>query len=716
MTNPFLKLLPFLKQGAVKNPFSAIFQTRFNEMLSLSARQEIMKANRGWVFACVSAISQEVASIELRLNRKDDEGEPEEINEHPVIDLINKVNPRMTRHELFEITQAHQELEGNAFWFLARDRARVVREIWALRPDRVTFVPSKDNPLMIDTFVYRQKDGRKTMIEAKDIIHFAGFNAEADYPFPSRGLGTVQAAALAIDTNNFSREWNKNFFMNSARPDLIINSKTNVDDASFERMKREWNATFQGIEKSNKPYFMEGDFTIDVLTKTQKEMDFVKQLVASRDEILAIFRVPKTVLGITDDVNRANAEATNFVFALRTIKPKMQKIVDTLNEFLLPKFGDESLFFTFESPVPEDKEAKVKAFTAGIDKWLTRNEIRAELGLPPTENGDQIFAPFNVISIDRATEEKKSAEKPKEKKKETKKPETVKQAIRRSTKRHINDLFVKQTKSERKKAKRSAKKKAEAAKKRHNMTFAEIRDYGVLWIKGIAERREELAPIMEKFFDEQEERVAKALRDGLKGLKKAEFSLKQIGDILDDEFMEDELEAIIDLMTPEYRKYIEETGLLAAEQFGEGVEFDTEVADIADFIDERSEFFGKEINDTTFDDLLPRLEEGIQRGASIDEIITIAGDEVFGKRKSAGQVQRIVRTEVAAASNFGTQQFLKQAGIERKQWVNFDPPDPLVEACAPEPDIVPIDEPFSNGVDFPPFHPNCVCAIIAVFE
>ena len=58
--------------------------------------------------------------------------------------------------------------------------------------------------------------------------------------------------------------------------------------------------------------------------------------------ILAGFRVGKTILGTAEsDTNRATAETADYVFAKRTIKPLMQMIVSYLNEFLVPRYGDD---------------------------------------------------------------------------------------------------------------------------------------------------------------------------------------------------------------------------------------------------------------------------------------------------------------------------------------------------------------------------------------
>ena len=88
---------------------------------------------------------------------------------------------------------------------------------------------------------------------------------------------------------------------------------------------------------------------------THKDMDFSTLTDATRDRILAGFRVSKTILGTAEsDTNRATAETADYVFSKRTIKPKMLLIVSYLNEFLVARYG-EDLYLTFIDPVPRTK-------------------------------------------------------------------------------------------------------------------------------------------------------------------------------------------------------------------------------------------------------------------------------------------------------------------------------------------------------------------------
>jgi phage portal protein BeeE len=67
---------------------------------------------------------------------------------------------------------------------------------------------------------------------------------------------------------------------------------------------------------------------------TQKELDFVESRRFTRDEVLAIFKVPKIIIGITDDVNRASAVVAESTFYKVCIRPLTKQIEEKLQEEL----------------------------------------------------------------------------------------------------------------------------------------------------------------------------------------------------------------------------------------------------------------------------------------------------------------------------------------------------------------------------------------------
>lgn len=677
------------KKNEVKTPFIELLQNRFTDLFSLSNR-EYLKAYRGWVYGCVSAIAQDVGNINIRQYETTSEG-AEEVHESDLLDLLYKVNPQMTKFELFEITSSHLDLVGNAFWLLARDGTGKIKEIWPLRPDKVSIATDKGSPLIVSGYVYLQRDGVKIPLEAKDVLHFKNFNADADFPFPYRGMGVVEAASVAIDMSNFSHEWNKNFFANSATPNAILTYDGELSTDEYERLKKDWRQNYKGTDNAHKIALLKGGMDVKTVGFNQKEMDFVEQMRFTRDEILALFRVPKTALGIVEDVNRANAEATNYVFALRTIKPRMQKIIDTLNEFLVPEFG-ENIYLDFDSPVPADRVATMNEYAMGIDKWLTRNEIRAKEGLPPTQQGNSIFGNFTYAPIDTVVSEPvKSAEM------QTKRRFRKKNG--NPTKEFIDKLF--EQKQEEKPA---------PEKQIIRLSEDQKKTYRIAWSQKIETNANPIKKDMVKFFEDQKNEVLKNVRTELKGLEPKEYTLKQYEDLLYDQ--ENALKTSINLITPHLKRIVREIGNDALVLSGVQELIDLSNPEIQAFFEDRAKYFAKSVNDTTISALESEIADGIANGESINQISQRVENLYDGWDETRSTL--IARTETSAAANFGAEEGYKQAGVEQIEWVVVAPED---EDCLMnENEIVDIGDKFPSGHTEPPAHPNCVCGILPVIE
>lgn len=676
-----------LKTKAVAGvaPFINMFQDRWTLTLGEQANEgQFLKQYKNWIYACVNCRSREVGNIDLFVREGKDK---ESTDEHELLDLLYKANPNMTKYELFYGTQAYLDLTGNAFWYLAREGKNAdgkVKEIYLLRPDKVKIILDKDNALIVHGYAFTQANGKDIPFTPKQILHFKNFNPNSNFPISGRGMGVVQASASAIEIDNESRVWNYSFFKNSARPDGLLIKETGgqMSAEEYTTLKRQFNQEHGGSSKAHKVGFLSGAFKWQEVSKSVKDMDFVEQRRFSRDEILALFQVPKAVIGIVEDVSRSNAEATDYIFASRCIKPLMQTIVDTLNEYLADEFGD-SVRLDFKSPVPQDRVALTNEYAVGIDKWLTRNEVRAKEGLPPLKNGDVIMGTLAQVPIDEVAPQKAKDTKPQIK---TKKASDL-----------IDDFIAKLPEY------KSADDK--------NKKIADIKEkWLTIWKQEIEVRVGALKKDVVAYFEKQEKEVLSNVKDELKGIKKSEYSLKSVDDFLFDD--KNAIKVAISLITPHIQNYIEQSGGQATDLIGGADVFDMESEAVLEFIQVRAKYFAKTINETTSNELMSAIEAGLEDGETADEISERVA-QVYGKAKDY-RTDMIARTEVSAASNFGASEGYLQAGISQHQWVVVDPQD---EDClVNEGQTVNIGDEFNSGDINAPIHPQCVCTTVPIFD
>jgi len=350
--------------------------------------EDYLEAMRGWVYRAVDAIAQEVAKIDLVLYRKKG-NKVEEITEHPAIDVLDRVNNFQTKYDFLYGITAYQELVGEAFAFKDQVGGKA-RELWLLRPDWVKILPPKKPGDFIGGYGYKVPSSQHTdTYSIEEIVHFKYFNPTNPY----RGLGPLRACAYAYDTDLFASKWNRNFFYNNAIPNTVLTTDQSLKPKEVDRIRSEFKNKFGGAKNAHKFAILTGGLKIDsALKQTMRDMEFLKSRTFSRDEIFTIFQVPKTIIGITEDVNRANAKEAKAVWIENVIIPKMTKMVAFLNEFYITDWGDD-LYFGYKDPVPASAEFNLKIQKEAGD-ILTVNERRELLNYDTIDGGDIIRIPF----------------------------------------------------------------------------------------------------------------------------------------------------------------------------------------------------------------------------------------------------------------------------------------------------------------------------------
>jgi len=691
---------------------------------------DFLTAYKSWVYACVKARANDVARIELRLHKikNRNTGEVEEIMEHDVLSLLRTVNPWQTFRDLIYGTQAYIDLAGEAFWYLDKlgtpeddAKKRKIKSIWMLRPDYITI--KTDSKKFITGYWYTVPGNTKISIPIDQLIHFKEFNPLDPY----RGLGVVQAAAMAVDTDDFAQIYNRKFFTNSAIPSVILSTDQKLDDDTIKRMRAQWQNEYGGKDKAHRVAIMEGGLDIKPFSLSQKEMEFLGGRGFTRDEILALFQTPKSVLGMTEDVTVSNAEATDIIFAKRVVKPLMEKMRDVLNEFLLTQYEDgEDLIFTFDDPIPVDKKEKLERYKILHELGaISSNEIRVAEGLDEIDGLDQFYIAINRMPIVGGGDDD-DGEKPikfvKGKDYIRVPAKNVRQKIRDDITSKITDDVV------------SAFRKALIIKdiktddddlKQTKYTYEQTEAFHKQLVSKSENFEEQYKNTLVKIFTRQEKETLERFDDVTKALRP-----KDVEKIIIKLERENKLAA--EVLLPIIKGMVDDAGNDTLDFLGlDELVFDTTEASVLEFNKVTALKGIKGLNKTTKSKLRKVLSFGIGEGQSIPEI-TRAIKGVY-KEATSKRAQTIARTEILKAANKGSLEAMRQSQIVAgKEW--FTALDEKVcEWCGPmhgkikrlETNYFNQGESFMgrkggiikfgfDDIEVPPLHPRCRCTLIPI--
>ncbi len=314
-----------------------------------------------------------------------------EIEAHPLATLLTRPNARQDGASFFEALYAHLLLAGNAYVeAVALDG--VVRELHALRPDRMRIVPGGDG--WAEAYDY-SAGGRSVRFDQNapplpPILHLTFFHPLDDH----YGLAPLEAAAVAVDTHNAAARWNKALLDNAARPSgaLVYSGPEGavLSDQQFDRLKRELTETYQGAVNAGRPLLLEGGLDWKAMSLSPKDMDFMEAKHTAAREIALAFGVPPMLLGIPGDNTYANFQEANRVFWRQTVLPLASRVGAAMTQWLAPSFG-ESLRAVVDTDRIDALAADRAALWDRVIKadFLTLNEKREAVGYAPVAGGDR---------------------------------------------------------------------------------------------------------------------------------------------------------------------------------------------------------------------------------------------------------------------------------------------------------------------------------------
>lgn len=329
---------------------------------------------------------------EKSLQNSIEEGKVKAIQEHPILDLLanGTGNARLSGFSAMQVTQQHLDLTGEAFWLLEPDSLGTPIAFWPLPPSWVSNLPNEQDPF----YTISTPTGVQVKIPSTMIVPFIDPDPENPY---GRGSGIAKSLDDEIQIDEYAAKHAKSFFLNRARPDIIISGQF-VSPKDAERLEKQWLADHQGFFKSFKPLFFSQKIDVKELSQTFESLQMVQMRKHERDTFVSVFGAPPEKFGIIGESKRSTVAAADLFWNKDVIKPRVEMIVRTLQRVLVPKF-DERLVLYYDTPVIQDEEFKLTAmqrapWASTINEW---RKVQGQPSLGPA--GDVLVVPLNQMLI-----------------------------------------------------------------------------------------------------------------------------------------------------------------------------------------------------------------------------------------------------------------------------------------------------------------------------
>lgn len=352
-----------------------------------------------WVARCIDAIAGNQARLPIVL-RKDNSPHGEIIRgakakNSEILKLLNTKSNIGENSFIFRYRLSSQLLMSTRGVFIEKIYGRDggIIGLNLLPPQSTAPIPDPKN--FVAGYEVRMPNGAIVNMKPQDVIWI-----RRPHPLdPYLSMTPLEAAGIAVEIENLAKVYNRNYLINDGRPGGLLVLRGEIDDDDKEELK----SRFRGnIARAGATTVISSDDGADFVDTSASPRDaaYIQMRQITKEEILASFGVPESVIGNAAGRTFSNAGEEIRVFWNETMLPHLEPIGRALDEL------DEQYYIDFDvSNVPvlilyeqERNRYTKEEFTQGL---ISLNEYRDKTGRKEVESdlADSLLLNPNLTPI-----------------------------------------------------------------------------------------------------------------------------------------------------------------------------------------------------------------------------------------------------------------------------------------------------------------------------
>jgi HK97 family phage portal protein len=327
-----------------------------------------------WVNRCIDAIAGNQARLPMIL-RKDNSPEGEIVKKkNPILDILNSTANQGENSFIFRYRLSSQLLMSSRGAFIEKVRGRggEIVALHLLPPQHTAPIPDPKN--FVSGFEVDMRNGTKVILRPEDVIW-----VRRPHPLdPYLSMTPMESAGIAIEIENLAKVYNRNFLLNDGRPGGLIVVRGEIDDDDKDELRNRFRGN---LSKTGAVTVLSSDEGVDFVDTGASPRDaaYIQMRQITKEEILAAFGVPESVIGNAAGRTFSNAGEEIRVFWVETMMPHLMQMARALDN-LDPEYYID--FDTSQVPVlvlykQERERYLMDELQAGL---ISPNEYRVGTG------------------------------------------------------------------------------------------------------------------------------------------------------------------------------------------------------------------------------------------------------------------------------------------------------------------------------------------------
>ena len=284
-----------------------------------------------WVQRCIDAIAGNQARLPIIL-RKDNSRDGQILTgrralRSPLIEIFNTKANEGENAFIFRYRLSSQLLMSSRGAFIEKVKGRDGRLIGLnLLPPQFT-APIPDPKKFIAGYEVKMPTGQTVVMKPEDVLWI-----RRPHPLdPYLSLTPMESAGIAIEIENLAKVYNRNYLINDGRPGGILVVKGEIDDDDKDELRNRFRGN---IGRAGHTTVISSDEGVDYVDTSANPRDaaYVQMRQIQKEEILAAFGVPESVIGNASGRTFSNAAEEHRVFWNETMLPHLDLLARGFDE------------------------------------------------------------------------------------------------------------------------------------------------------------------------------------------------------------------------------------------------------------------------------------------------------------------------------------------------------------------------------------------------
>jgi HK97 family phage portal protein len=352
------------------------------------------------IYACIRILSNSVASLPLKLYRTQQDGSRKQ---EAVLGfdnlIIDQPNPAMNGVEFLSSMMFNLLMYNVAYAEILRDASGYPVEVWPIPPQNITLVETTSGGFY---YTILNTSGKQKIVNFEDILRVTG-TSKISPTSQLVPLAPINFAKEALGLSLSSDQHAATALKNGTGIQGVLECPTVLTDEGFQRLKQDWENTYQGSANSGRTAILEAGVTFNPIAVDAEKLQLLETRKYQVRDIARIFGVPTHMLNDPERQSFNSNEQQGLDFVTYTLRPWLVRIEKALATAFLTPTQRKSVYFEFDTKalLRGDIATRYNSYQIGIQNgWLSADEVRIMENLEPIEGdvGNQYLLPMNMQS------------------------------------------------------------------------------------------------------------------------------------------------------------------------------------------------------------------------------------------------------------------------------------------------------------------------------